>query len=216
MGLICFGIWIKCQFFHFLNTEMGVLRHYTRLLNELWINVMKFLGGLTLGSGTRNNWLLFGAEFYFQLDIITSGFYDVVLAVGLKPEDAPQFHDWSALREKFTTIFASKTQAEWCDIFDNVDACVTPVLTTDEAVQHPHNTHRAAFDVSAGERNVPKAAPRLSETPASSNNIQPDVGENSVYVLTNMCGYSLAECQALLDAGIVKQPKGSFTSSSRL
>jgi len=139
-----------------------------------------------------------------------------VLGLGLQPEDAPQFHDWSALRDKFTEIFARKTQAEWCHIFDDVDACVTPVLTTDEAIQHPHNTHRAAFDEIAGEGNMPKPAPRLSETPASSSNIQPDVGENSVYVLTNMCGYSLAECQALLDEGVVQQARGSCSATSRL
>jgi len=116
------------------------------------------------------------------------------------------------LRDKFTDIFGSKTRDEWCHIFDNIDACVTPVLTTDEAAQQNH----AAFEVIPEERTVPKAAPRLSETPASSNNIQPDVGENTVYVLTNMCGYSLAECQALLDEGIVKQAKGLLTSTSRL
>jgi len=141
---------------------------------------------------------------------------DDVLGLGLQPEDAPQFHDWSALRDKFTEIFASKTQAEWCRVFDHVDACVTPVLTTDEAVQYPHNTHRAAFEEVTGTGNVPKAAPRLSETPPASNNIQPDVGENSVYVLTNMCGYGLAECQTLLDEGVVEQAKGSHSAASRL
>jgi len=147
--------------------------------------------------------------------VVYSCLYDAVLGLGLRPEDAPQFHDWTALREKFAGIFASKTQDEWCCIFDDVDACVTPVLSTDEAVKHPHNVHRAAFD-DAGERKIPTAAPRLSETPASSNNIQPDVGENSVYVLTNMCGYSLAECQALVDDGVVVQAKRSLSATSRL
>jgi len=148
--------------------------------------------------------------------VVTQCLYDAVLGLGLQPEDAPQFHDWSALRDKFSKIFASKTQAEWCSVFDSIDACVTPVLTTDEAVQHPHNTHRAAFEAVAGDRNMPKAAPRLSETPASSNNILPDVGENSVYILTNLCRYSLAECQALIDEGVVVQAKESFAATSRL
>jgi len=142
--------------------------------------------------------------------------YDGILGLGLHPKDAPQFHDWSAIRNKFIEIFASKTQAEWCQIFDSVDACVTPVLTTDEAVHHPHNTHRMAFEKTAEEEHVPIAAPRLSETPAFSNNVQPDVGENSVYVLSNMCGYSPAECQALLDEGVVQQAKASYSAVSRL
>jgi len=144
------------------------------------------------------------------------GLCNDISGLGLQPADAPQFHDWSALRDKFTEIFASKTQAEWCHIFDDIDACVTPVLTTDEAVHHPHNAHRAAFEETAGKGYVPKAAPRLSETPSSSNNIQPDVGENSVFVLTNMCGYSLVECQALLDEGVVQQAKVSHSATSRL
>jgi len=152
---------------------------------------------------------------YIISAVVCSSLYDTVVGLGLLPEDAPQFHDWKALREKFTEIFASKTQEEWCHIFDDVDACVTPVLSTDQAVQHTHNTHRAAFDV-VGERKVPTAAPRLSETPASSNNIQPDIGEHSMYVLTNMCGYSLDECQALVDDGVVVQAKQSFSATSRL
>lgn len=35
---------------------------------------------------------------------------------------------WSALRAKFTSIFAEKTRAEWEDVFDGTDACCTPVL----------------------------------------------------------------------------------------
>jgi len=148
--------------------------------------------------------------------VCASCLYDTVLGLGLQPEDAPQFHDWRALRETFTSIFASKTQEEWCHIFDDIDACVTPVLSTDEAVEHPHNIHREAFQLARRERNVPVAAPRLSETPASGNNIEPDIGENTVYVLTNVCGYSTAECQTLLDDGVVVQAKRSVSAKSQL
>lgn len=140
----------------------------------------------------------------------------VVVGLGLQPEEAPQFHDWSALREKFTAIFASKTQQEWCSVFDDVDACVTPVLTTDEAAEHPHNSHREAFEKVGGQRKVPNAAPRLSETPAHNSNSLPDVGENSVHILTSLCGYSLKECQDLLDKGVIEQAKGLLSNTSRL
>lgn len=139
-----------------------------------------------------------------------------MLGLGLQPEDAPQFHDWTALRDKFSEIFASKTQAEWCQVFDDVDACVTPVLSTDEAVRHPHSVHRAAFQAVAGNKHVPKPVPLLSETPASSDHIQPDVGEHTVDVLTSLGGYSLTECQALIDDGVIQQAKRSFSATSRL
>lgn len=124
----------------------------------------------------------------------------------MKPEEAPQFHDWNALRKMFTEIFASKTQSEWCSIFDDVDACVTPVLTTDEALRYPHNTQRQSFDSGTG---IPVSAPRLSETPGSSNNVQPDIGEHTVRVLTEYAGYSLAECQQLIDKQVVEQAQMS-------
>jgi alpha-methylacyl-CoA racemase len=166
-------------------------------------------------------WLDSGAPFYdtyrtkddkfMAVGALEAQFYSKLIeGLGLKPEDAPQFHDWTELRRKFTEIFASKTQAEWCTIFDNVDACVTPVLTTEEATEYPHNKNKGAFDTvrgPLGKMSVPIPAPRLSETPGSSTNILPDAGENSVQVLTEVCGYSLAECQNLLDSGAVEQAK---------
>ena len=135
----------------------------------------------------------------------------LVSGLGLKPEEAPQFHDWRALSQKFTEIFATKTQAEWCAIFDQVDACVTPVLSTDEAVNYHHNKLRKSFESVgvSGETQVPIAAPRLSQTPGSSSNISPDAGEQSVRILTEYGGYSLEECQRLLDTGVVEQAKMS-------
>jgi alpha-methylacyl-CoA racemase len=39
---------------------------------------------------------------------------------------------WPALRYLFTKTFKSKSRSEWEKIFDNTDACCTPVLTQDE------------------------------------------------------------------------------------
>jgi alpha-methylacyl-CoA racemase len=106
-------------------------------------------------------------------------------------------------------LFASKTQAEWCHVFDDVDACVTPVLTTDEAISYPHNERKGAFEAVGTERQVPIAAPRLSATPATTSNISPDAGEHSIQVLNVHCGYDVGECQKLIDAGVVEQIKMS-------
>uniref|UniRef100_F6X9M6 Solute carrier family 45 member 2 n=1 Tax=Equus caballus TaxID=9796 RepID=F6X9M6_HORSE len=53
--------------------------------------------------------------------------------------------DWPEMKKKFADIFAKKTKAEWCRIFDGTDACVTPVLSLEEAVQHGHNKERGSF-----------------------------------------------------------------------
>ncbi len=61
-------------------------------------------------------------------------------------------------------IFASRPQSEWCEIFDETDACVAPVLDVDEFANHPHSKQRGSF-VETGSFQVPAAAPRLSRTP---------------------------------------------------
>lgn len=79
---------------------------------------------------------------------------------------------WPAMRTRFEQIFASKSQAEWCELLDNTDACFAPVLSMSEAVEHPHNVARGTF-VSPGGVVQPAPAPRFSRTPSA---IQPNVG----------------------------------------
>ncbi|GAN05334.1 alpha-methylacyl-CoA racemase isoform X1 [Mucor ambiguus] len=62
---------------------------------------------------------------------------------------------WPAMKSKFRSIFVSKTQQEWCSIFDGSDACVTPVLSFQEPIP---GTDRKAEE--------PQPAPHLSRTPA--------------------------------------------------
>ncbi len=42
-----------------------------------------------------------------------------------------------ALRDELAAVFASQPLAYWSALFENVDACVTPVLRLDEALTHP-------------------------------------------------------------------------------
>lgn len=73
---------------------------------------------------------------------------------------------WPALRQALTQRFASKTRAEWCEIFEGIDACFAPVLSMSEAPLHPHNLARGTF-VDIGGVSQPAPAPRFSQTPAS-------------------------------------------------
>jgi len=43
-----------------------------------------------------------------------------------------------AVRDQLAAIFATRTQAEWHALFEPADCCVTPVLTPEEALHHPH------------------------------------------------------------------------------
>lgn len=95
-------------------------------------------------------------------------FYDAFLSLlGLEAAALPDRDDpanWPALRAIFATAFAGKTRAEWCALMEGTDACFAPVLTIDEAADHPHNQARGAF-VTVDGHVQPAPAPKLSRTP---------------------------------------------------
>lgn len=72
---------------------------------------------------------------------------------------------WPRLHSLIAAAFAAKDRDEWARIYAGTDACVTPVLTFDEAAGHPHNAERAVFGRVGGVLH-PRPAPRFSRTPA--------------------------------------------------
>jgi alpha-methylacyl-CoA racemase len=46
--------------------------------------------------------------------------------------------DAMSVKAELSHLFATRTQAQWTALFEPADCCVTPVLTADEAVKHPH------------------------------------------------------------------------------
>lgn len=83
------------------------------------------------------------------------------------PDDMSQ-HDrerWPAMTRLFADRIAQRTRDEWALVFEGTDACVTPVLSWDEAIHHPHNVARKAFVEREGVVQ-PAPAPRLSGTPS--------------------------------------------------
>lgn len=106
---------------------------------------------------------------YVAVGAIESQFYaELVRGLGLDPASlAPQFDraSWPAIKELFADIFSSKSRDEWTEHFANVDACVTPVLSPREAVNHPHNVARDVFVTAPVVQ--PSPAPRFSKTPGS-------------------------------------------------
>jgi alpha-methylacyl-CoA racemase len=63
---------------------------------------------------------------------------------------------WPSQKAEMARLFKAKTRAEWCALFDHAEACVTPVLSMAEALQHPHNLARHTFMTIDG---VPQPAP---------------------------------------------------------
>ena len=81
------------------------------------------------------------------------------------PSRADRTH-WPALRTIMTAAFQTRTRDEWEAVFAQTDACVTPVLTLEEATVHPHNRARSTFQSVEGVVQ-PGAAPRFSSTPSN-------------------------------------------------
>ncbi|KAL2758890.1 hypothetical protein ACRALDRAFT_1075273 [Sodiomyces alcalophilus JCM 7366] len=69
---------------------------------------------------------------YVSVGALEPRFYDALLGgLGLDPATLPPREDrnqWPALRSIFQARFAEKTRREWEEVFDGLDACVTPVL----------------------------------------------------------------------------------------
>lgn len=106
---------------------------------------------------------------YMAVGALEPQFYrEFVTLLGLDPASLPAQHDesgWPVLRKAFTATFATKTRAEWTEVFEGSDACVTPVLAFGEVAGHPHMAAREVITEVDGIPQ-PAPAPRFSRTPA--------------------------------------------------
>ncbi len=90
----------------------------------------------------------------------------LVQLTGLPPEilDRPYDADyWEQVAGDFEAVFQSRTLAEWSAIFEGHDVCFAPVLTVDEAAEHPHLAERQTYIARDGFQH-PAPAPRFSRT----------------------------------------------------
>jgi alpha-methylacyl-CoA racemase len=106
---------------------------------------------------------------YVAVGAIEAKFYAALLrGLGLDGEDLPEQLDrgqWPAVKQRFAAIFLTRSRDEWTTLFEGVDACVTPVLSPREAVEHPYNALREVFATDGAVQ--PRPAPRFSATPGS-------------------------------------------------
>lgn len=104
---------------------------------------------------------------YVSVGAIEPQFYKLLLQkLGI---DDPAFSAqmdptaWPALKQRLATVFKTRPRAEWASVFDGTDACCTPILDWDEAVQHEHNRDRNTYVEIEGVTQ-PAPAPRFSRT----------------------------------------------------
>ncbi|MFI5494145.1 CaiB/BaiF CoA transferase family protein [Actinoplanes sp. NPDC051859] len=130
---------------------------------------------------------------FMAVGALEPAFYaQLVLGLGLDGDTLPDRNDPAnaeKLRQIFADRFAQRTRAEWTAIFDEVDACVTPVLAPAEAPAHPHNVARGTFTEVGGEVQ-PAPAPRFGRTPAAVPRPAPDPERDRVDVDAVLAGWA--------------------------
>jgi alpha-methylacyl-CoA racemase len=132
-------------------------------------------------------------------------FFAALLAgLGIDPAEVGAQNDpanWPGLRARFTAAFATRTRDEWVAHFAGRDACVAPVLTTEETLADPHLVARGTVVEVEGVPQ-PAPAPRFGATPATLDRPPPAPGEHTDEVLAEL-GYGPEERIALRAAGTV-------------
>jgi alpha-methylacyl-CoA racemase len=108
---------------------------------------------------------------------------------------------WPLLKERIADVFRTRTRDAWCALLEGTDVCFAPVLTLDEAREHPHARARQAFVEVAG-KVQPAPAPRFSRSQAEIQRPPPAPGGNTQEALTDW-GFSAEEIAALREAGAV-------------
>ncbi|MCF7768959.1 CaiB/BaiF CoA transferase family protein [Achromobacter pulmonis] len=94
-------------------------------------------------------------------------FHDKLLELmGLDRESLGRQADrdgWPLAKSILADAFRKKTQEQWCELLGTTDVCVAPVLSLDQAADHPHMRERKVFIEVDGVMQ-PAPAPRFSRT----------------------------------------------------
>jgi alpha-methylacyl-CoA racemase len=152
------------------------------------IYAMKAGGRLTAPRG--ENQLDSGAYFYevyecsdgqfISIASIEAKFHaELLQRLEIDPATMPPQQDrskWPDAKARLTALFKTRSRDGWCHILEGTDVCFAPVLSMDEAHEHPHNVARSAF-IDIGGQRQPAPAPRFGTTklgpPAPPGSVDP-------------------------------------------
>ena len=105
---------------------------------------------------------------YISIASIEAKFHaELLQRLEIDPATMPPQRDpntWPDVKERLTALFRTRTREQWCQVLEGTDVCFAPVLSMDEAPDHPHNAVRNAF-IDVGGMRQPAPAPRFVGTP---------------------------------------------------
>jgi acetyl-CoA hydrolase len=126
-------------------------------------------------------------------------------ALGLQDEFGPaaQFdrRAWPPMAARMTEAFATRTAGQWRSLLEGTDVCFAPVLSLQDAAEHPHMRARHTFEQVDGVLQ-PRCAPRFSGHPLQPVGPVPRIGQHTSQVLQEL-GYGEEELQRLREAGVI-------------
>lgn len=142
---------------------------------------------------------------YVAVGAIEERFWaDLITVLGIDPDEVSGRLDpgqWPAVRDRLAAAIKTRTRDEWEKLAEGTDACLTPVLSTTEALTHPHNVARKTF-VDVDGQPQPAPAPKFDRTPLGQPQAPHDPRSDTTEVLTEL-GLPAEEITALRSAGIV-------------
>jgi alpha-methylacyl-CoA racemase len=125
------------------------------------------------------------------------------LRVDVAVEDQLDRQLWPHITSELERAFRTRTRDEWAGVFAEVDACVSPVLTLDEAAGDPQVAARGTILERDGVTQ-PAVAPRFSATPGHLGRPPRPAGADTRAALTRW-GIDDNEVELLLRRGTVAQ-----------
>lgn len=103
---------------------------------------------------------------YISIASIEPQFYDKLLEIlnlttdsDMRPQHDPS--KWPAAKQKLQQVIQSKPLQHWINLLEGTDVCFAPVLTMQEALNHPHNISRQSF-ISINDIPQPAPHPRFT------------------------------------------------------
>ncbi len=147
---------------------------------------------------------------YMAVGAIEGKFWKRVCELLGRPEYEEQQFNPEMFDEMFAWLretFASKTRAEWNEIFEDEDACVSPILTQLEMSKNPQVLAREMIteveDEKLGRSRTLGVPIKFSLTPGTIRRSAPTLGEHTDEVLS-MLGCNAEEIANLKEQGVTK------------